>query len=126
MRKLFKILIILDLLMVAIGLVLYYATANRDDFSGLSVIFPLTGFTIITVAILVLSFGSALRGSRSKNVTSMQLLVYELFLLGIPLLGLLYSISGDNRANLKVVSTLALVLAVGTSVFMIARNLRTR
>ena|SRR3989344_1778426 len=127
MRKLLKVLIVADILIFALGVVFYLGTQNSNSDWGYAVGFPILGVTILTVAILVFSFGSAMKNSvASRNVSNVQLFASLITLPGVPLLGLWYSTSGDNRAGLKVASITALGLAVVALIFMFARNLKLK
>lgn len=125
MRKVLKVMIILELIILAASL-LFYAFEHDGPWDSLVFAFPAIGLGLIILILLLYSFASSLRSSASRNITMLRLFVNIIALPGVPLLGLWYSTSGDNRESLKIVSTIALGLGVVALVFMIARNLKLK
>ena len=119
--KAIKILIAIDILMFAIGIILWFATKNANDFSGLVVVYPLIGFTVITVCILVLLFIYSFKISLQSEGMYKPYWAIPL-LVGIPLLGLFYAHSGDNRGKLLIICVVLLLLGIGSSIKLLLKR----
>lgn len=104
--------------MVVAGIILWLATKNANDFSGLVVIYPLIGFTVISVCTLILLFAYSFKISSQSNGTNKSYWAV-LPLLGIPLLGIFYAHNGENRGKLLVICVVLLLLGVASSIKLI-------
>lgn len=123
MNKLLKILIVAELIVLALATIFWALYKEDNPWAGLWFVYPLIGLVIITVTALISAFASGLKTSFSKTVTLPQLFMSVFGLVGVPLLGLGYSASGDNRQNLKIISLVALILGVLALAVILKRNL---
>jgi hypothetical protein len=129
MLKALKILGIIDLVIAGIGVFLWLATRNANDFSGLIVIYPMIAFAVVSIAILVVSFIYAImralnppqaQGGGWVGQTSWTIVL----LIGIPAAGLLYAGMGEGRASFAILCSILLICGVALSTVLILKSRR--
>jgi hypothetical protein len=128
-KKALRLFFVIELILVVASFIVLFLTRNRDDFSGLLAIYPMTGAIIIGIAILVLLFiESIYKVSKisSSNATISSVLLAIIPLLGVPALGWYYASVGDNRAGLELVSKICFGLGLLLSMFVIYRALKSK
>lgn len=124
MKKLIKILIIINVVLCLASGILYLGMQHQDPsdgFNGLIFAYPLLSIGLTIILLLGLVFIRTIKTVMTKPVTTnnqrYKNIVLSILVSFVPLLLLYYSYTGENRAILKIISMAGLILAYSSAIY---------